>query len=151
MYVMSYIEKNLLNGEQVMYRANIHWWIFATSIVGIIVAALSFYMVPYSLVAIIVLLLTLRVFVESLVHKYASEFGLTNKRVILKKGFYKRETLELMLNKTEGIQIRQGIWGRILGYGSLVVTTGGAANTFKWVSNPQRFRKEINEQIESFK
>ena len=102
-------------------------------------------------VGIIVLLWALRVMIGSLIHKYGSEFAVTNKRVILKKGLYKRETLELMLNKTEGIKIQQGIWGRLLGYGTLIVTTGGASNAFKLVASPQKFRKEINEQIENSK
>lgn len=146
---MSYIEKNLLSDERVIYKANIHWWIFASPLFGILISCLCFYIVPYALVGIILLLLALRVLVESLVHKYASEFAVTNKRVFLKKGFYKRETLELMLNKTEGIKIQQGILGRVLGYGTIIVTTGGATNAFKLVMNPQRFRKEINEQIEN--
>lgn len=148
---MSYVEKNLLNNEQIVYRANIHWWIFVSPLIGLLIAALCFSMIPYMIVGIIVLLLALRVLIGSLIHKYGSEFAVTNKRVILKKGIYKRESLELMLNKTEGIKIQQGIWGRILGYGTLVVTTGGASNSFKLVASPQKFRKEINEQIENTK
>lgn len=47
-----------------------------------------------------------------------SEFGITNKRVLIKHGFIKRISLETLLNKIEGITVQQGILGRILNYGT---------------------------------
>lgn len=38
--------------------------------------------------------------------------------------------------------------GRILGFGSIVVTTGGATNRFNFIANPMKFRNEINAQIQ---
>ena len=74
-------------------------------------------------------------------------YAVTNKRVILKSGIIRRDALELMLNKCEGIRINQGIWARIFNYGTLLVTTGGMTNTFRFVSAPMKFRQAINERV----
>ena len=76
------------------------------------------------------------------------EYVVTNKKVILKSGILSRDALELILSKCEGLRINQSIMGRILGFGSIVVTTGGATNIFKFIANPMRFRNEINAQIQ---
>ena len=79
--------------------------------------------------------------------KVGSIYTVTNKRVIIKTGVISRRTVELVLAKCEGIQVMQGVLGRIFGYGSIVVTTGGATNCYYYVANPFRFKMEINKQI----
>ena len=77
-----------------------------------------------------------------------SEFGVTNKRVLVKVGFIKRHSLETLLTKVEGISVDQGILGRILGYGSIVITgTGGTKEPFHKINAPFEFRKQVQEQI----
>src|SRR2546422_6160043 len=43
---MGYVEENLMPGEQIMYRANLHWIIYAAplffGLVGIVIVASSF-------------------------------------------------------------------------------------------------------------
>ena len=80
--------------------------------------------------------------------RLGAEYVITNKKVILKSGFLSRDALELILNKCEGLRINQSIMGRILGFGSIVVTTGGATNTFNYITNPMKFRNEINAQLQ---
>jgi uncharacterized membrane protein YdbT with pleckstrin-like domain len=79
--------------------------------------------------------------------KVGSIYAVTNRRVIIKTGIISRRTVELVLAKCEGIQVMQGILGRIFGYGSIVVTTSGATNCYYYVANPFRFKMEINKQI----
>lgn len=40
-----------------------------------------------------------------------SEFGITNRRVLIKVGFIKRDSLETILTKVEGIHVQQGVLG----------------------------------------
>jgi uncharacterized membrane protein YdbT with pleckstrin-like domain len=146
---MSYIEKNLMTGESIMYRAKLHWIVFLWPIICFVVAV-SFFArggnatgigVPFILLAIIM-------GIGSRIKYSTSEFGITNKRVIVKVGFIRRNSLEVLLSKVEGIQVNQGILGRILDYGSIVVSgTGGAKDPFHKISNPFEFRKKAQEQI----
>ena len=71
----------------------------------------------------------------------------TNRRVIIKTGVISRRTVELVLAKCEGVQVVQNVLGRIFGYGSIVVTTGGATNCYYYVANPFLFKRAINMQI----
>src|SRR5206468_6927850 len=73
-----------------------------------------------------------------------SEFAVTNKRVIVKVGLIRRDTLELLLSKVESIGVDQTVTGRIVGYGSIVVVgTGGTRETFKNIARPLDFRKQV--------
>jgi uncharacterized membrane protein YdbT with pleckstrin-like domain len=73
-----------------------------------------------------------------------SEFGVTNKRVIIKVGFLRRRTLELLLKHVEAISVDQSVIGRILGFGSITLTgTGGVREVFHSISSPLEFRRQI--------
>jgi uncharacterized membrane protein YdbT with pleckstrin-like domain len=149
---MSYIEKNLMIGERIMYRAKLHWIVFLWPIIWFVVAVLS--LTKYGnteggkILAGIFILLAIIMGIGSQIKYSTSEFGITNKRVIVKVGFIRRNSIEVLLSKVEGIQVNQGILGRILGYGSIVVSgTGGTKDPFRKISNPFEFRKKAQEQI----
>ena len=76
------------------------------------------------------------------------KFTLTNKRIILKTGIIQRNSKELMLRKCESINVRQGIMGRILNYGDVIVSTGEDKDVFKYIKSPMSFSTKINEQID---
>jgi len=145
---MSYIEKNLMEGENIIYRTKLHWIVFLWPIFWLVIAILFFSggdkMIAiggfFSLVAIVT-------GVAAFITYSTSEFGVTNKRVIVKVGFIRRNTIEILLAKVEGIFVKQGILGRILGYGSIIVSgTGGTKDPFHKISNPLEFRKITQEQ-----
>ena len=71
-----------------------------------------------------------------------SDFAITDKRVIIKVGLLRRRTMELQLSKLEAIAVDQGLLGRILGYGNIIVTgTGGTKEPFKTINGPLEFRR----------
>jgi uncharacterized membrane protein YdbT with pleckstrin-like domain len=152
---MGYVERNLMPGEQVTYRAKLHWIVFLSPIILGLVGVLI--LLPGSTSSDMralgwcggVLLLLAALGGLSAVMSYAtSEFALTNRRVLVKVGFIRRHSLELLLTKVEGVGVDQGILGRILGYGTIVVTgTGGTKEPFKNIADPLEFRKRVQSQI----
>lgn len=146
---MNYIKKNLSPGEEIGHIAKIHWFIFIRPICMVIIGLLLLSPTSKILYYIALAFLLLGIFslIGRLLLKAGSLYAVTSKRVILKSGIIRRDALELMLNKCEGIRINQGIWGRIFNYGTLLVTTGGVTNTFRFVSAPMKFRQAINERI----
>jgi uncharacterized membrane protein YdbT with pleckstrin-like domain len=87
---------------------------------------------------------------NSYINFTSSEFGVTNRRVLIKVGFIRRHSLELLLPKVEGIAVDQGILGRILGYGTIIVTgTGGTKEPFRNIAAPMEFRKMVQQQTSS--
>jgi uncharacterized membrane protein YdbT with pleckstrin-like domain len=148
---MSYIEKNLMNGESILYRGKLHWVIFIWPVIWFFVALMVFSGSGDNAAAgtwfVVIAIVT---GVASFINYTTSEFGITNKRVIVKVGFIRRSSLELLLNKVEGIQVDQGILGRFLDFGSIAVTgTGGTKNPFHKIEAPLEFRKRAQEQISS--
>lgn len=88
--------------------------------------------------------------IDQIITFITSEFIITNKRVIAKIGLIRRKSIEVLLNKVEGIQVNQGILARILGYGTITVGgTGGTKDPFKNIRSPIEFRKKAQEQIAS--
>ena len=146
---MSYIEKNLMSGEKLMYQESLHWVIFLPTAAWILVSFVLFAqgpdIAPIGAITISIGILTA---ISSFINYKTSEFGVTNKRVIVKVGFIRRNSLEVLLNKVEGIQVSQGIMGRILDFGSITVSgTGGSRDPFHKISAPLEFRKQVQEQV----
>ena len=77
---------------------------------------------------------------------FVNELAMTNKRVISKKGFIRRDTSELKLSKLETIEIKQSIFGRIFGFGKIIcIGTGGSETSIDNIDNPLEFRKKFLE------
>jgi uncharacterized membrane protein YdbT with pleckstrin-like domain len=142
---LGYIESNLLPDEHVVYKARLHWKIFWQSFLLIVLGAALLALQPIvgGIGTLIGLLAGIRAFTE---YK-TSEFGVTNKRVIIKVGFFRRRTLELLLRQVEAISVEQSIVGRMLGFGSVTLTgTGGVKEVFHNISAPLEFRRRIHGQ-----
>ena len=146
---MSYIEQNLMNGENVIYQGKLHWIVFIWPVVFLIIAIMFFGNGGYGAeLGMLFILIAIFAGIASLIKYKTSEFGITNKRVIVKVGFISRNSLEVLLNKVEGIQVNQDILGRILNYGSITISgTGGTKDPFHKIEAPFEFRKKAQEQI----
>jgi uncharacterized membrane protein YdbT with pleckstrin-like domain len=69
---------------------------------------------------------------------------LTDKRIIYKRGFISRTTQEMNITKVETVDVVQGIWGRILGYGTVgVIGTGASLERIPYVASPLKMRNAI--------
>ena len=142
---MGYIEANLLPNERVVHRAALHWLIFGKAM--LVVAAGLALVVLEPRVGGIVVLLGLAMSLSPLVAYKTSEFGVTTRRVIIKVGFVRRRTLELLLPQVETIGVDQGIAGRIFNYGSVTLSgTGGVREVFHNVAAPLELRRQIQSQ-----
>ena len=87
-------------------------------------------------------------FLGSWMRSASSEFAVTDKRVIIKVGWIRRRTLETMLAKVEGVGVDQTLSGRLLGFGTIVVTgTGGTKEEFDRIADPLEFRRQVQAAI----
>lgn len=123
---MGYIDNNLLADEAIQYSARLHWVIYLPHI-PLMLVGIGFITILFPIV-----------------RALTTEMAATNKRVIAKEGLIKRRTLEMNLTKVETIGVHQSIWGRLLGYGTVVVVgTGGTREPFGSVSSPLKFRRAV--------
>ena len=127
----SYIDGALIQGERVIYTGNISLWSLAHLIIpGVI-------LLPVFGLGLLVLL-------AAFIRYKTTELAITNKRVIAKFGFISRHTVELNINKVEGIQVIQSISGRIFNFGSLIISgTGIQQAPIPGISNPLAFRRSF--------
>ncbi len=142
-----------MNNENLIYLTKHHWIVFLKPAVFFMIAIISITLPQIDrsfrgsghLMFLIFFPLFLYTFIKSLVHFLNSEFGITDKRIIIKTGFIKRNTLELLLPKVETISVDQSILGRILNYGTIDIRgTGGTINPYYMIPNPLEFRKIVH-------
>ncbi|HTZ54853.1 MAG TPA: PH domain-containing protein [Candidatus Acidoferrum sp.] len=144
---MSYIDTNLLAGEQVVYRARLHPIIFAPGTVVVLLGILIALAYAQS-IGLVVGVIGVVMGAIALVRYNTSEFAVTNRRVIIKVGALGRRSLELELNRVEGIDVDQSAFGRLFDYGTIGVRgIGGTEESFPAIAAPLEFRKYVQEML----
>ena len=144
---MGFVERNLLPNEQVTYRARLHWIIYLTPVI-VVMAAIAIALGGEGIAAIVTGGIGLLLMLPPWIKSSSSEFAITDKRVVIKVGLIRRHSLELLLQKVEGIGVDQGIIGRILGYGTITVSgVGGTKEAFQRISNPLEFRRQVQASL----
>jgi uncharacterized membrane protein YdbT with pleckstrin-like domain len=154
--LMSYVKKNLIPGETLIYSTGLHWsvlfWpvIFVLILVGGGIAALALGTFAGKIeIGTLLIGAGLVYLLFAVMKRNATEIAVTNRRVIIKTGMASRRSLEIMLQKVESIGITEPTWGRVLGYGSVMIHgTGGTPEPFHRIAHPAEFRKHVQEQID---
>ena len=124
-----YVESALTKGEQVVYTGKTSIW---SLLPLIILGLLTIWLWGVGIIF----------WILAVIRYMTTELAITNKRIIAKFGFVSRTTIELNIQKAESIQVRQGILGRIFGFGSIVVSGAGAPQApVPGISQPLEFRR----------
>jgi uncharacterized membrane protein YdbT with pleckstrin-like domain len=118
-----------MSGESVVHRAKLSLWpyflVILLGVLGIFAFGLG-------------LLILLALWI-----KFAStELAVTNKRIMVKVGFISRQTIELNLSRLESIKVHQSIFGRIFGFGTIIISGAGNPQApVKGIRDPMAFRR----------
>ena len=76
--------------------------------------------------------------------RWTTELAVTNRRVIYKRGFISRHTIEMNMDKVESVDVDQTILGRMMGYGNIVVRgTGSGLEPMRDIADPLTFRNHV--------
>lgn len=108
---MSYISKRLAPGEAIVAEGRFHWlqhvwpWM-ALLLLGVVIIGVI-------------------IWVKEMVRLNTTDFLVTNRRIVLKKGIFNVDVDEMNLSSIEGSHIDQSILGRIFGYGRLTIRGRG--------------------------
>ncbi|MDR0289461.1 MAG: PH domain-containing protein [Treponema sp.] len=169
-------KKNLGVGEDLLYVPRLHWvyvvkhlfvslpfflilfifWRMAdTSIYYSTVAGYEIamtYKLLFRYIFFLCVLAVLVVFVCRIFLYISTEYGVTNKRLMFKRGIIRLLTAEIPTDRIEAIYCTQGLLGRIFHYGTLCVCgIGGVKTVFYMVAKPYALRRKIVEIIEKNK
>lgn len=72
---------------------------------------------------------------------------LTNKRLVLFKGAFKKKQYMIPLDMAAQMTMEQGFLGRKAGYGTLVIGKGKEAIRYDYVRDPEKFIKKCKEAV----
>ncbi len=155
---MGYVDENLISGEEVRYRARLHWtalahwhalaFILVAAGVALIVFGVMRDLIGATISGGVLLAVAIIVAVTANILRSSAEFAITNKRVILKTGIVQRRTIEMFLSKIETVGVDQGLIGRMFDFGTIHLSgTGGTTEPFHRIARPLEFRRQVQEQM----
>ncbi|MEO0696805.1 MAG: PH domain-containing protein [Pseudomonadota bacterium] len=156
---MSYVKQVLASDEEIIHRANFNWTYSFFPVLWFVIGILPVVMFIYIQFGAGVAFEELRlgwwmagasaflgswILTGHLIHLMTTEIVVTTYRFVYKRGLVSRDTQEVSLNKIEEISLTQSVWGRVFGYGQLVLRgTGVGVIELPNLDNPIDVRKII--------
>jgi uncharacterized membrane protein YdbT with pleckstrin-like domain len=171
---MSYLQSILRKDEQVYLVAKQHWMQFWPAILTFALALFSTITIPFItesfgymnyvsddnvlsnliydrviwVFPIVLFILTVGIFLIALIHYLTVELAVTDTRVVLKKGFISRSTVEQQIDRVDSVSIHQGLFGRVFDYGTVrILGSGSSLVAVNWVNLPLKFRHAVEYAI----
>jgi uncharacterized membrane protein YdbT with pleckstrin-like domain len=170
---MLYVQQSLGPNEELVHVGRFHWMYTVGALMSIVWGILASVMVTMGaiyayelmgkyppgmnlldqirylhpgirIVAFVVFVMGLLSFARMMVVQATTEIAVTNSRIIYKRGLIARYIGEINIDRIEGVNILQSVWGRILNYGRLAVRGMGIGEVIlPPIANPILFRQAI--------
>lgn len=150
---MGYVDRVLQPGETVVHRARLHWLVYWHAVLLVVVAAALALLtleesgdlrLALQYAALAALAAALIATLVAAIRRHTTELVVTSHRVIFKRGFLSRHTVEMNRGKIESVDVDQSLLGRLFGYGTIVVRgTGGGIEPLADIEEPLLLRSRI--------
>jgi uncharacterized membrane protein YdbT with pleckstrin-like domain len=150
---VSYVDRVLQPGETVRHVSRIHWVVYLPglliTVVGLGGGAYAMNLDPESrTIALVGAGAAVAVGLVSLIgawfRRWTTELAVTDRRIIFKRGFIRRHSMEMNMDKVESVDVDQSVLGRILDYGDIIVRgTGSGLEPLKGIDSPIEFRNHV--------
>ena len=146
---MANVEENLMAGERIVARTRLHWVVFLQPgiwlFLGLSLLAGGRDTLGAGAACCVLALLS---GVAALIRFTSCGFAVTERRVLARAGFLANTKREILLSKVESTWFHQGVLGRVLDYGTVVVGgTGGSKHPCRHISAPQEFRRRLQAEV----
>jgi uncharacterized membrane protein YdbT with pleckstrin-like domain len=149
---VSYVRRVLVRNEKLRYATKLHWTVFVPGLLFLVPGAIVAFTLWKTgtkspllvLVAISLILVASVLLLEEWFQRWTTEIAVTSKRVIYKRGFIRRRTIEMNLDKVESVDVNQSVLGRLLGYGDIMIRgVGIGLEPLRHIDHPIRFRTHV--------
>ncbi len=170
---MLYVQQSLAPDEELVHIGKFHWiytanaflsilWGIIGSIVVVAGAVFMYrqlHMLPpdigwlasirylhpgLRIFAFIVFVLGLLSFAQMMVIKATTEIAITSSRIIFKRGLIARQVGEINIDRIEGVNILQSLWGRVFNFGRIAIRGMGIGEVvLPPIEDPLAFRQAI--------
>ena len=145
---MAYLNKVLEPDEKVSYVAKLSRvayvpaWVLTLIGIVLAIATRDYWIALYASLVVVVIGLVWTILIW--IKRATTEIAVTDRRVILKTGLISRRTIEMNLTRIESVDVRQGIVGRLLDFGDVLIRgTGAGLEPIKGVDSPLEFRRRV--------
>lgn len=144
---MSYINKQLLSGEEVLFRTSKHWIVYFPTFIWLLLTALSYHLKVFQYAEIVPIFITGVMFIINSIDFLFSEYAITNQRIMMKEGFIWRKSIETVLSSIARSELNQTILGRILGFGQINIFGFGGSNSYGNINRSTEFQKCLQQRL----
>jgi len=146
-----YIDDILQPGEKIVYSGTIHWIIYLPGMAVMLVAVFCltrygntpagpFWLIAAVMLAVIGMIGILRAWFQ----RWTTEIDVTDRRVVYKRGFIRRHTVEMNMDKIESVDVDQSVLGRLFDFGDIVIRgTGVGIEPLRRIGSPLEFRNHV--------
>jgi uncharacterized membrane protein YdbT with pleckstrin-like domain len=171
---MSYIDRNLLPDEKIIFRTRKNFIIFYVSIIYTIIALILCLDIPFiqninaninafthqlpvlnkihNLPALFFFLVAVYGAIRPLILYLTGDYVVTNKRIVMREGFFERRLSDVRLTTVANVNVEQGPLGQMLNFGDIGINSfGGAADYFSQIDKPVALQKAVHSQLDSMK
>lgn len=148
---MSYVRHVLQPGENLRHLSRLHWVVYLPGLILLVVSVLAIISVPQNetfpisvtLIAVVSVIGLISV-IQGWFKRWTTEIAVTDRRVIYKRGFIRRHTIEMNMDKIESVDVDQSALGRILDYGTITIRgTGTGIEPLDRIDSPIEFRNFV--------
>jgi uncharacterized membrane protein YdbT with pleckstrin-like domain len=149
---MPYVDSILEPNEHVVFRTSVSWTVYGSALLLAILAiaalvagnAIPPLFVVCAFLCIVLALGALASFLRAWFRRWTTEIAITDRRLVFKRGFIRRHTVEMNMQKVESVDVDQTRLGRLFNYGSVTVRGVGASlETFYMIDAPLELRSKI--------
>ncbi len=148
----SYVKKVLQPGETVLHQAKLSWVMYLPGLLVLIAAAAVFGLGRAifgpvwwaDIVSLIIAAIGFYMVAAEWFERWTTEIAITDRRVIFKRGFIRRDTIEMSLEKVESVDVNQSLLGRLFDYGNVTIRgTGTGFAPLRSIDSPLEFRSHV--------
>jgi uncharacterized membrane protein YdbT with pleckstrin-like domain len=150
---MKYIDEVLQPGEKIVFSCTLSWAVYWPSIL-LWVVALVLIAVGGGLLqggggvwlvsGLVVALFAAYASASAWLRRWTTEIDVTDRRVVFKRGFIRRHTVEMNMDKIESVDVDQSLLGRMFDYGDIVIRgTGAGIEPLRGIDSPLAFRNAV--------
>ncbi len=147
---MGYVRHVLQPDEKLVYETRLSWAMYLPGLATLVLALIVFILLRGAWdgklwwVSAVVAIAGVGLMAREWFFRWTTEIAITDRRIIFKRGFIRRDTIEMSLDKVESVDVRQSLFGRLLNYGDIVVRgTGSGFEPLRTIDNPLEFRSHI--------
>jgi uncharacterized membrane protein YdbT with pleckstrin-like domain len=154
---IEYLKQQLGDNEKIVYTERHHWifpiaemikWILFAVAVLVVIVLLKGWQPGWSWVNWLFIVFVVPAFriVWGFISWRMNVYALTNRRVVEVTGVVNKTVADSSLEKLTDVVLRQGLFGRLLGYGDIEVLTaaaGAGINYLKQIRKPMQFKQAM--------